>query len=134
MSYDITIKNKATGKTVYLKDNHNITGGMSCAGGTNEAWLNITYNYADFFREVIDPERGIRAIYGMDLKDAVELLKTSNQKLADIYTKKNFHMDPANDYWAKTPGNAAKAINDLIRLAELAIVEYPNDQLYFEGD
>ena len=44
MSYDIAIKTKS-GETLRLPTTHNIAGGTFRLGGTDEAWLNVTYNF-----------------------------------------------------------------------------------------
>jgi len=48
MSYDIYL-NDADGETLNLPSRHVLKGGTYALGGTSQAWLNITYNYAPFF-------------------------------------------------------------------------------------
>ena len=107
MSYDISLRDPDTGARAIVPDGHNLQGGTYCVGGTGEAWLNVTYNYASHFRRVLG-EKGIRTIYGMTGRDSVPVLTTAMAQLAD---------DVAADYWAATEGNAKAALNNLRLLA-----------------
>lgn len=49
MSYDIRILDPVTREPVLLEQTHFIHGGTYAENGTNELWLNITYNYAPFY-------------------------------------------------------------------------------------
>lgn len=118
MSYDIYLKDKKTNETVLLDRVHDITGGTYALGGTNEAWLNITYNYAKFFGGLGD--KGVRTLYGMTAKDSIPLLKKVINDLGD---------DVSKDYWEATEGNAKKALEGLLYFAEHA----PEDAVW-EGD
>ena len=62
MSYDIRLVD-AAGETIELSEPHTLRGGTFASGGTTEAWLNITYNYARFYYDIW-PEQGIRYLYG----------------------------------------------------------------------
>ena len=46
MSYDISLREPVSGEQVYFDEPHQMNGGTYALGGTTEAWLNITYNYA----------------------------------------------------------------------------------------
>lgn len=52
MSYDIRILDPVTREPVLLVHPHFIQGGTYAEDGTNELWLNITYNYAPFYYRV----------------------------------------------------------------------------------
>jgi|GEM_PF-1318210 len=78
-------------------------------GGTNDACLDITYNYSPYYYQTIDKEKGLRKLDFMKAKDAIPLLKKAIKILG---TK------PASDYWARTPGNAGKALATLLTWAE----------------
>jgi len=106
MSYDIRLCNSA-GETITLDHKHNLSGGTYCLGGTDECWLNVTYNYSAHFRRVFG-ENGIRTIYGMSGADSAPLLVAGINQLAT---------DVADDYWEATEGNARKALCDLLALA-----------------
>lgn len=109
MSYDIYICDDS-GKTLHAESPHVLTGGTYAMGGTNELWLNITYNYAPIFRRVLG-ESGIRSIYGKLVSDTLPTLREAASKLEGA---------PYRDYWAPTDGNAKKALLDLVALGEMA--------------
>lgn len=64
MSYDISLNEPISGETIKFETAHFVRGGTYAIGGTQEAWLNITYNYAKHYYRVFG-EKGIRTIYGM---------------------------------------------------------------------
>jgi hypothetical protein len=109
MSYDIYLRYQDGGRA-YLSQQHTITGGTYVLGGTDEAWLNVTYNYASHFEAVLGPV-GIRSIYGLEAKESIPILKAAAKKLRGR---------PSRDYWEPTEGNAKKALLDLVRLAKIA--------------
>lgn len=88
---------------------HQMRGGTYAVGGTQEAWLNITYNYAEHFYNVLG-EKGIRTIYGMTGAESIPLLKAAMEKLGD---------DVDEDYWKSTEGNAKAALAGLLALAQM---------------
>ena len=106
MSYGIWLKD-ATGATITFPEPHHITGGTYAIGGTQEAWLNITWNYAPFYYEHIDPDKGIRFLYGKTAQEVVHLLAPIIGKLGT---------ERSDDYWDATPGNAGAALADLAAL------------------
>jgi len=109
MSYDIYLKDPVTKKTIELDTNHHIIGGTYVAGDTKEAWLNITYNYADIFYKLFG-EYGIRILYGLSGADSINLLEDAISKLAD---------DVNDDYWKTTEGNVKKVLYGLLAFARL---------------
>ena len=109
MSYDISLVDPVTRETLEVESPHHIRGGTYAVGGTSEAWLNITYNYGRFYREVFG-EKGIRTIYGMTGAESIPVLKAAMDKLGD-------DVDP--DYWEPTEGNAKRALAGLLALAQL---------------
>ena len=116
MSYDIHIVD-ADGKQLFA-NHHQLRGGTYAVGGTNELWLNVTYNYSGHFRRVLG-EKGIRSIYGMRCADAIPILQAAAQRLQD---------DAVDDYWAAIEGNVKAALLDLAALGQLA----PDG--FFDGD
>ena len=124
MSHDIRIKRK-DGTVVELKERHAITGGTYALGGTTEAWLNITYNYWRIFHRLFG-EDGIRTIYGMNVKDARTILVGAVARLGDA--------EPDENYWKACDGNAKKALAGLIELTDRALSDYPDDEMFWEGD
>ena len=124
MSYDIRIK-RQDGKTVELRHAHTIIGGTYALGGTSEAWLNITYNYWRIFKELLGAN-GIRTIYGMNINDARPLLMEAAERLGNV--------EPDKDYWKACDGNAKSAILNLVKLTDMALADYPNDEMFWDGD
>ena len=74
MSYDISLTDPVTGETIELKEPHFMRGGTYAVGGTTELWLNITYNYAEYYYEV-DEDAGIRGIYGKTGAESIPILE-----------------------------------------------------------
>jgi len=118
MSYDIHLEDEK-GERVLLDEPLGIRGGTYCIGGTREAWLNVTYNYSKFFYEHIDPDLGIRFLYGKKAADCIPILEKA---IAALGT------DRDSDYWKATAGNAGAALADLLTLAKAS----PNS--IFNGD
>jgi len=109
MSYDIHIEDSA-GQLIEFNSPVDLRGGTYQLGGTREAWLNITYNYSPYFYEYIDPEKGIRWLYGRTVKECIPKLESA---ISVLGTKR------AEDYWQNTAGNAGAALNDLLMMAKL---------------
>ena len=110
MSYDIQLKDPVTGKTIEFDKPHMMTGGTYAVGGTREAWLNITYNYAKYYYEATDKderfahdevsayyadgtkgeivtEYGIRGIYGKTGAESIGMLNDMISRIKDRYQK-----------------------------------------------
>lgn len=68
---------KAEGGTVPAE----LVDGILVPSTINECDMNITYNYADFYLEHIDPEQGIRWIYGKTGAEVKERLEKAILKL-----------------------------------------------------
>lgn len=108
MSYDIRIVDES-GNQVFLDGEHFLRGGTYAMGGTKEAWLNVTYNYSPHFYRLFG-EKGIRSLYGMDVKQSIPVIEKAISALAQ---------DENDDYWKPTEGNARKALLDLVALANM---------------
>jgi hypothetical protein len=76
-------------------------GGTYVVGGSTEADLNVTYNYARHFP--------FRDLHGQKARDTGELLLAAVQRLGT-------ECDP--DYWAPTEGNTGHACSILLAWAE----------------
>lgn len=109
MSYDISLVDPVTKETLEVEAPHHIRGGMYAVGGTTEAWLNITYNYAPHFYRVFG-ENGIRSIYGLTGAESIPVIKQAMEQLGD-------DVDP--DYWKPTEGNAKRSLAGLLALAQM---------------
>ena len=108
MSYDIRLCDPVTGCTIELDAPHQMRGGIYAAGGTTDAWVNITYNYAPYYNRL--GEKGIRTIYGMTDAQSIPILQQAAVSLID---------DVDADYWKPTEGNAKQALLQLLILAEM---------------
>ena len=109
MSYDINLCDPVTRDVLLLDDPHDMRGGTYAVGGTREAHLNVTYNYAEHYKRVLG-EKGIRTIYGMTGAESIPLLEAAASRLAD---------DATGNYWDATDGNAKRALLQLVALAKL---------------
>ena len=117
MSYDINLVDAVTGDVLQLDEPHHMRGGTYAAGGTSEASLNVTYNYAEHFERVlptntISNEVGIRSIYGMTGVQSLRVLSAAILLLGD---------DADPDYWKPTEGNAKRALIQLVILASMRL-------------
>lgn len=130
MSYDINLVDPITRETLQLDEPHQMKGGTYCIGGSTDAHLNITYNYAKHYARVfptletprpLAPEwmhkasptllwGGVRAIYGLTGAESIPLLDTAIAMLGD---------DVDADYWKPTEGNAKRALVQLRALATM---------------
>jgi hypothetical protein len=122
MSYDISLVKRGTNEPVHFTSRHQITGGTYAVGGTTEAWLNVTYNYAPFFYKHLG-ENGIRSIYGKTPAESVRMLNAAIQRMQG---------EPSADYWAATEGNARAALVNLLVIASKAVAE--NIDCEWSGD
>ena len=109
MSYDIRLCEPVSMEPIQLENKHYIRGGTYAVEGTQEAHLNITYNYAPHYYRVMG-EKGIRSIYGMTGAESIPVLKAAMEKLAD---------DVDSDYWESTEGNAKRALAGLLAFAQM---------------
>lgn len=110
MSYDISLKDRVTGETLKVENAHFMTGGTYAVGGTTELWLNVTYNYANYYYEVTDgdprfahdeisayhwdgttgpveTQYGIRCIYGKSGAESIPMLKDMIARIEEKYKK-----------------------------------------------
>lgn len=137
MSYDISLCDPVTKETLLMDSPHQIKGGIYAIGGTDEMWLNITYNYADwYYREGVFPppvsdenyyngRGGIRSIYGMSvwesipvLKHAIESLETCTDDISEE-ERKMHEEHGATGYWMPTRENAIKPLYQLLSFAQM---------------
>jgi len=109
MSYDISLLDPVTRKTIEFDSRHMIAGGNRAIGGTTEAWINITYNYGKHFRRVLG-EDGIRTIYGRTGAESIPVLKDAIAKPGD---------DVSHDHYEATEGNAKRALTGLLAFAQM---------------
>ena len=87
--------------------------------------LDGSYNYWRIFKELLGAN-GIRTIYGMNINDARPLLMEAAERLGNV--------EPDKDYWKACDGNAKRAILNLVKLTDMALADYPNDEMFWDGD
>lgn len=131
MSYDIYLADPATHEPLELEAAHHMRGGTYAMGGTTEAWLNITYNYADWyyrpgvFARTRKTSKGIRTIYGMTGAESIPVLKKAISKLESMATdisekeRRKCEERGATGYWLPTRENAIKPLRQLVALAQM---------------
>lgn len=126
MSYDISLREPVTGETVQFDTPHQMKGGTYCVGGTTDAWLNITYNYARwYYLDDVFGDRGIRTIYGMTgaesipvLKKAISTLESMTENLSEEEIKES-EEEGVTGYWLPTRENAIKPLHQLLAMAKM---------------
>ena len=109
MSYDIDLVDPVTNEVLTLDGVHQMKGGTYRIGGTDEATLNVTYNYGKHYYRVFG-DGGIRTIYGMTGAESIPVLEGAIAQLGD-------EIDP--DYWTATEGNAKQALCQLLAFAKM---------------
>ena len=111
MSYDISLKDPVTHKVLEVDSPHQMRGGTYAMNGTTELWLNVTYNYSQYYyRDDVFGENGIRSIYGLTGAESIPLLRKAIDALGD---------DVASDYWLPTEGNAKRPLTQLLAMAQM---------------
>jgi hypothetical protein len=109
VSYDIYLRDPENHVVLKLDYKHCMGGGTQVLGGTDELWLNVTYNYSTHYYRVFG-DKGIRTIYGKTGAESVPILEDAISKLGD---KRSL------DYWKPTEGNAKAALIYLLAFANL---------------
>lgn len=107
MSYDISLRDRVTGKTLMAETEHMMRGGTYAMNGTREMWLNITWNYASYYYDATEGDErfandggngeiryGIRGIYGKSGAESIPMLKDMIARIEAKYK--------ANGEWITT--------------------------------
>lgn len=132
MSYDIELKDPVSKETIEFDVPHQIRGGTYAVGGTTEAWLNVTYNYANwYYKDGVFPKTsdgeslGIRTIYGMSgadsipvLQNAIDVLNRLDEDLS-VAEIREYISKGVTGYWVPTKANAIKPLYQLLAFAKL---------------
>ena len=131
MSYDIYLTDPVTREPLELEEAHYMRGGNYALGGTTEAWLNITYNYADWyyrpgvFGETSEDSKGIRSIYGLTgaesipvLKGAINALESMTEDISEK-ERRECKRQGCTGYWVPTRENAIRPLHQLLALAQM---------------
>ena len=132
MSYDIYLKDPATNETIEFDEPHQMRGGMFAVGGTTEAWLNVTYNYSNYYYAATEGDErffgklwyeepknlGIRGIYG---KTGAESIRMLHDMICRIEPMPDEICDDPDckGYWKPTAKNAIKPLYQLIAMAQM---------------
>lgn len=131
MSYDIYLKDPVTGDPLELEAAHHMRGGTYAMSGTTEAWLNITYNYADWyyrpgvFARTRKASKGIRTIYGMTGAESIPVLRKAVRKLESmtenisVEERREYEEQGVTGYWMPTRENAIRPLYQLLALAQM---------------
>lgn len=131
MSYDIYLVDPVTQEQIELEEAHHMRGGTYAMSGTTEAWLNITYNYANWyyrpgvFARTRKSSKGIRTIYGMTGAESIPVLKKAIKRLesltVDISEKERRECEEqgCTGYWMPTRANAIRPLYQLLALAQM---------------
>lgn len=126
MSYDISLRDPVTKETIRFENPHFMRGGMYAMYGTTEAWLNVTYNYAQwYYRAEAFGKDGIRAIYGLTgaesipvLRKAIAGMESLNEDLSEDERRECLAHD-VSGYWLPTKENAIKPLYQLLAMAQM---------------
>ena len=110
MSYDLSLCDPVTRGVIHFDHSHEMRGGTYALGGTTEAALNITYNYASHYRRVFGSEEGIRSLYDKTGAESIPVLRAAIDKLGN---------DVSDNYWEPTEGNAKLALLQLLAMAQM---------------
>ena len=143
MSYDIRLCDPVTKEPININTPHFIQGGTYALNGTTELWLNITWNYGDWYRyEGVFPvvkktaengetycNKGIRAIYDLTgvesipvLEHAIEVINNieENQILTEKDYKQFEKQEITRDsYWFPSKENVLRPLYQLITFAKM---------------
>ena len=107
MSYDIRIVDEA-GETLKFDVPHYYRGSTYAVEGEIEARYHITINYNDVYQLIWG--HSLRFFDSMSVSEALPKLRAGIEVLGSREYKE--------DYWAATPGNAGKALVDLVAISE----------------
>lgn len=84
MSYDISLCDPVSHKTLTIDSPHFVCGGTYAVGGTTELWMTVTYNYGKHYRRAdVFGSEGIRVIYGKTGAESIPMLEKAIAALGD---------------------------------------------------
>lgn len=126
MGYDLGLQDAKTGKVITVDKKHQVKGSTYAVGGSVALELSVTYNYATYYYDVLDRNKGLRVLYGMKAGESVDKL---NDGITALDEYEDEDIDGADNYWLSTAANARRALVDLRTLAMMA----PSDAMWM-GD
>ena len=109
MSYDLYLTYADTSAPIEVDNQHFIAGGIHEPFGTNQCWLNISYNYSGMLRRVLG-YGGIDRLDGLTGRESIPILTSAIEELSDDFD---------SNYWLPTEGNVKIVLASLAALAEL---------------
>ena len=126
MSYDISLVDPVTRETLVSETPHQMRGGTYAIGGTDEMWLNVTYNYGRWYRkDYAFGENGIRSINDLSgaesipvLKKAIAGLEESKEELPEEEIDQCLKQG-VSGYWMPTKENAIRPLYQLLAMAQM---------------
>lgn len=137
MSYDIRLCDPVKKETILTEQPHQITGRIYAVGGTQEMWLNVTYNYSRWyyldgvFPPAVPDEDyhggrgGIRSIYNMSgaesipvLKQAISALESCKEDISEK-ERQDYEAHGATGYWMPARENAIRPLYQLLSFAQM---------------
>lgn len=95
MGYDISLLEPKTKKPIYLKTSFADHGNTMVMGGSSEAHLGITYNYANYYYDATEKdnrfahkeddkwEYGIRGLYGKTGQESIPMLLSLIERISN---------------------------------------------------
>ena len=136
LSYDITLNDPVTKETITIDNPHFMTGGTYAVGGTRELWLNITYNYANYYYEVTEgdlrfahcdisygesPDQaeiqyGIRGIYGKTGAESIPMLKDMIARIEEKYKKDGEWINTTRKEWRGVNPETGEIYDDPVKV------------------
>ena len=109
MGWSIYLIEPVTREVIILSFKHQMFGSTYCLGGTDELWIDVTYNYGKIYREKTNG-LSLDFLHNKFAYETIEFLEDLINSLGD---------ETSNDYWEATEGNAKKAIYQLLIFARM---------------
>lgn len=109
MSWDIDLVNK-DGEMVQVPSFQEGGTYLITDEPLQDASLNITWNYSQYYYHLIDTEKGIKWLHEKQAKDTIRILEFAVDMLGT---------DQDEDYWKTTKGNAGYALAILLKWANM---------------
>ena len=122
MSYDVSLCDPVTNEVIEVPVKHFMFGGIMQLGGSNELYVNITYNYSKIIDPKFDeslielgitPDENENYVYYLSGKKAIETIPVLEKTIEKLGN------DVDDDYWKATEGNSKRALNILLTFAQM---------------